>query len=224
MTKAEIISRIIDRITDPWNDSPEDYEDVTPIDIIQATYYLAEYRHEDAENDFNPDDRMPAEATPALYMEAFNCYVRFQKHELRVIRLAEYITENEMVCEYDQYKDDYLANPLKVVPTDWLYTESFPFDMIDDAYPNTMFLITLGQRSPKFNPNHEYCWFDKKAELLFSSDTPFADGVLDAKAFARFILLDADALRYFVDSIIDDDDIPQIFGCTHDELMKEVNY
>ena len=80
MTKAEIVTRIIDRITDPWSESPEDYRFAQPIDMDAAAEYLAMYREDD--KDLDPEDRMPEEATPSLLMEAYNCYIRFQKHKL----------------------------------------------------------------------------------------------------------------------------------------------
>lgn len=77
MTKAEIIDRIIDRMTDPWNDSPDDYKHANPITLAEAEEYLAEYRRDDL--DFEPEDRMPEEATPALLMEAYNAHIQKMK-------------------------------------------------------------------------------------------------------------------------------------------------
>ena len=218
MTKAEIITRIIDRIIDPWTDCPEDYEYAEPITLAEAEELLKHYRYEDSFDDLEPDEKMPEEATPALLMEAHNCNVRYKKRELRISRLAEYITDNEMVCEYTNFMD----NPKEVFPVDWLYTEHFPFTLTDDAYANDMFLITLGQNSPDFNPDHEFCWYDKERHQLHSTDHPFGDGVLDADAFARVVMCDADALGYFLDGLMDDDDIRRVFGCTKHELLKEV--
>lgn len=77
MTKNEIIDRIIDRITDPWNESPDDYKYAIPITLAEAEGYLAEYRKEDLY--FDPEDRMPEEATPALLMEAYNTHIQRMK-------------------------------------------------------------------------------------------------------------------------------------------------
>jgi len=221
MTKAEIISRIIDRITDPWTESPEDYQYAEPIDLDVAKDVLKQYRDDDDDCELDPEDRMPEEATPELLMEAFNCNVRYQKFELRVKRLAEYIKDNEMVCEYDNYyRPEYPDSP-EVLPVDFIW-ESFPFKPIGSMSPdNPLFLIELGRRSKDFDSNKEFAWYDRENNLLHSTDTPFADGVLDAEAFARFVLCDADALGYFLDCIMDDGDILHIFGCTKEELLKE---
>ena len=221
MTKEKIISRIIDRITDPFMESPEDFDDAEPMTIDEARDYLAEYRNED--KDLDPESRMPKQATPALLMEAYNCYINYQKHELRVKRLAEYIADHEMVCEYDNYyRPEYPDSP-EIFPVDFIW-DSFPFKPIGDVSPdNPMFLIELGQRSrTSFNSNHEFCWYDRERNQLYSTNTPFADGVLDAEAFARFVLLDADALGYFLDCIMDENEILHVFGCTVDEIVKEV--
>lgn len=223
MTKTEIISRIIDRITDPWTECPEDYEYAELIDLDEAKDVLKQYRYDDVAYDLDPENRMPEEVTPELLMEAFNCNVRHMKFELRVERLAEYITDNEMVCEYDNYyRPEYPDSP-EVLPVDFIW-DSFPFKPIGDMSPdNPLFLIGLGQRSKtSFNSNHEFCWYDRENNLLHSTDTPFADGILDAEAFARFTLCDAETLGYFLDGIMDDDEIVKVFGCTRDDLLKEV--
>ena len=219
MTKAELITHIIDHITDPWTECPEDYRYADLIDLDTAADVLKQYRED--EEEFDAEDRMSDEVTPELMMEAYNCNVRYQKHELCVSRLAEWLTDNEVVCEYDQYKDDYLDDPLVVVPVDFLFDDGFPFPMIDDSYANPLFLIELGRRSPEFNPNREYCWYDRTKDQLFSSDRPFHDGVIDAEKFARFIIDDSDVLDYFVNCLIDDNDIKHIFGCTKEELTHE---
>lgn len=222
MTKTEIISRIIDRITDPWTESPEDYQYAEPIDLDVAKDVLKQYRDDDDDCELDPEDRMPEEATPELLMEAYNCNIRYQKFELRVKRLAEYIKDNEMVCEYDNYyRPEYPDSP-EVLPVDFIW-DSFPFKPIGDMSPdNPLFLIELGRRSKDFDSNKEFAWYDRENNLLHSTDTPFADGVLDAEAFARFVLCDADALGYFLDGIMDDDEIVKVFGCTRDDLLKEV--
>ena len=159
MTKAEIITRIINRITDPWNDCPECYDGVTPIDIFQATDYLMECRQEDAENNFDPDDRMPDEATPALYMEAYNCYLRFQIRELHIERLTNWIREFGPVCEYINDYAPTLENSPDLVPVDLLGSSStFPFPVRGTDRPDCVTLIGIGQVSRNtFDHGDEYC-------------------------------------------------------------------
>ena len=224
MTKTEIISRIIDRITDPWTESPEDYQYAELIDLDTAKDVLKQYRDDDDDCDLEPDERMPKEATPALLMEAYNCNIRYQKFELRVERLAEYIKDNEMVCEYDNYYKEFSEKKLDVYPVDFIW-DSFPFQPIGDMSPdNPLFLIELGQRSKDFSVNQKFSWYDREHNELHSTNTPFADGILDAEAFARFTLSDKETLDYFVNgNIMTEDDIIHVFGCTADELRKEMN-
>lgn len=224
MTKAEIITRIIDRITDPWTESPEDYQYAELIDLDVAKDVLKQYRDDDDDCELDPEDRMPEDATPELLMEAFNCNVRYQKFELRVKRLAEFITDNEMVCEYDNYYRSEYEDAIEVIPVDFLYNSTrFPFSTHNTENPDIIDMLRIGMNSAKtFNNNHEFCWFDKNNEVLHSSDTPFRDGILDAEAFARFVLCDADSFGYFLDYIMDDDEIMHVFGCTAEDLLKEV--
>lgn len=224
MTKAKLINRIIDRLIDPWTDSPSDYLDAELIDLDTAKDIIRQCREED--DDLEPEDRLPAETTPALMMEAFNCHVRHMKFEARVSNLADFITDNEMVCEYVNYYEPTLENPVTVIPVDCLYnTNRFPFATNNTENPDIIDTLRIGLNSAKtFNSNHEFCWFDKDKEVLHSTNTPFADGILDADAFARFILCDADSFGYFVNCIMLDDDIRSVFGCSKEDLLKEVTF
>lgn len=211
MTKAELISRIVDAMVDPWTDDPEDYLDAQPIyDTEEAKDMLTDLHAYDI--DLEPEDILPDEVTPELVMEAYNCLIRARKHEARITRLAEWITDNNCVCEYVNYYGN-----TDIVPTDLLW-ESFPFD-IGDRTPNPLFLIDLAKRSRNFNSAEEFCFFDKAKDQLVSTNNPFSDGYLDAEAFARFAIDDAETLGYFLDCLMDDEEIADVFGCTKEELI-----
>lgn len=221
MTKAEIITRIIDRITDPWTESPEDYQYAELIDLDVAKDIIAQCREEDY--DLEPEERLPQETTPELMMEAFNCNVRHQKHELQILRLAEYITENEMVCEYTNYYMPTLEHPLDVVPIEFMETaDVFPFSVEGTFNPDYLSILLLGKRSRNtFDPNDEYCWFNEETKQLYSTNAPFHDGVLDAEAFARFALSDRETIKYLIDCM-PETDAEIIFGKSKEEALKEV--
>lgn len=219
MTKAELIERIIDAMVDPYTDCPEDYLYSTPINIYEATDLLCQIRHDEGAMELEPEDCLPLETTPALVMEAYNCLIRARKYEARTQRLAEFITDNECVCEYANYYYPEHEDAIDLVPVDFLW-ENFPFD-IGDRTPNPLFLLDLAKRSKNFNSAEEYCWFDKEKDQLFSTDHPFGDGVLDAEAFARFILGDAEAFGYMFDHIIDEDEAKHILGCTKEAYINE---
>ena len=220
MTKTELTTRIIDRITDPWTDSPEDYADSDLITLQEAEELLRTCREEDRDNFLEPDEKMPEEVTPALLMEVYNCLVRANKHELRVKKLAQFITDNEMVCEYDNYYLPANENAIDMVPVDFLYDGNFPFELDGGYTPDASDILRIGMNSTKtFSFGHEYCWFDKTKDILHSTDHPFGDGILDAEAFARFVMEDRETLEYFVKDIMTDDDITAVFGCTAEELL-----
>lgn len=220
MTKAELITKTIDRITDPWDDCPEDYIYLDPINLETAEEIICQCREEDV--DFDQGDRLPEEVTPEIMMEAYNCNLRKNLFEYRVEQLAWYITQNEMVCEYDNYYKEFSEKKLDVYPVDFIW-ESFPFKTTGDMSPdNPYWLIQLGWSSRNtFCPKDEYCWYDRENDILHSTNTPFADGILDAKAFARFILLDRECLEYIVDDM-SDEDICNIFARTKIELLEEM--
>ena len=221
MNKAELIERTIDALIDPWNDDPNDYLHVDPIDLCQAENILRDVREGEDSAELEPEERLPEAVTPSIMMEAFNCLIRARKFTARVNRLADWLTANECVCEYDQFKDDYLDNPLTVLPTEFLNEDDFPFPIDNGHKPSPLRLIDLGNRSSDFDQDDEFCWYDKERDELVSSDTPFDDGIIDAEALATFILLNADAFGYIFDDIIDEDEAQYILGCTKEEYANE---
>lgn len=219
MTKAELISRTVDAMVDPWTDNPEDYLDATPIyDLEQAKDMLSDLHAYDI--DLEPDEILPDEVTPAIVMEAYNCLIRAKKFEARTERLADWIRENDPVCEYCNYYLPAHEDAIDLCPVDFLCdTDGFPF-LKDD--PSPLDLLCIGMNSRKtFDPQDEYCWFDAELSTLHSTNAPFTDGTLDAEAFARFILLDEETLEYMLDGIIDGKDAEYILGCTKEEYAHE---
>lgn len=200
MTKAELIERIIDTFTDMGSEDPVDTALCNPITLDEATLYLGEYRSTEREN-FEPSEWLPAEVTPELYMEAYNCYIQKCKHDVTAERLAEYFTDGELIDTFNEFLGEYHNESDKLVyPTDFLNEGiEFPFT----EYDLTMLdLINIGQRSPEFDADDDYCWFDNENNQMYSTDTPFADGLIDAKAFAEWILEDEGRIQRIQDKMV----------------------
>ena len=221
MNKAELIEKIIDAMIDPWTDDPEEYIDATPVDLEYARVMLKDLRDNEDDAELEPEERLPEEVTPELVMLAFNCLIRARKHEARVHRLAEYITDNEMVCEYDNYYLPTLEDGIDMIPVDCL-SDTFGSLYLEDA--STLDIMQIGINSQHvFNRNDEYCWLDNENKVLHSTSHPFGDGILDAEAFAEYAMSDEgqDCLDYIMNDIMDDDDFKSVFGCTREEYAKE---
>lgn len=224
MNKAELYERIIDALIDPWTDNPEDYLNATLIDLEYAHVMLKDLRDNEDAADLEPDERLPEDTTPEQIMEAYNCLVRARKHEARVNRLAEYITDNDMVCEYDNYYLPDHHDAVDITPIDFLVgTDRFPFD-IGNNEASVLDMLLIGKNSANtFNPKDEYCWFDADAMTLHSTNEPFRDGTLDAEAFAEYAMSDEgqDCFDYITTEIMDDDDFQSVFGCTKEAFANE---
>lgn len=220
--KAELIEKIVDAMYDPWTDCPEDYLDATPIDLEYAHVMLKDLRDNEDAADLEPDERLPEDVTPELVMLAYNCLIRARKHEARVQRLAEYITDNEMVCEYDNYYLPEHDDAIDMIPVDFLTDGDGLDSFIADTSPLNILMLGINSQHT-FNPKHEFCWFDKEQNVLRSTDHPFGDGILDAKAFAEYIMSDEgqDCFDYIMDDIMDDDEFKSVFGCTREEYANE---
>lgn len=75
MTKAELYERIVGRIVDPFEERETVFE---PITLEEAKVELQEIRTEDADAELEPEECIPAEVTPEILMDAWNCLVRKQ--------------------------------------------------------------------------------------------------------------------------------------------------
>ena len=217
MTKAELTERIVDALIDPWTDDPEEYLDLSPIDLAEAEEFLKEIRINESSADLEPDECLPAEVTPAQVQETWNCLLRARKHEARVARLAEWIEDNDPVCEYVNFYDP----AADMYPVDFLDNDDSSV-LIDGRTMTPLELIELGKRSRDFNSAEEYCFYNKDKDQLISTDNPFSDGFLNAEDFAEFILEDKETFDYMFDGILDDDDTKRVLGCTLEEYRKEV--
>jgi len=96
MTKIELTSALLDYLRDPY-DSVCD-EDIAALDFLtldEARGYLADLRRDEDAADLEPDERLPQEVTPELYMEVFNCEISRCRHNLKVEQLANQLAEEE---------------------------------------------------------------------------------------------------------------------------------
>lgn len=227
MTKEAITARLIDRLIDPCSgrDETEDLACSAPIDLDGARSFLADLRADDDDADMPEDERVPEETTPELLMEVYNCLIRKAQHTLDVQNLAQYITDNEMVCEYDQYRGEFYAEDTDVFPVDSLFNMYHMHDVpfrIGSCAPDVADLIRIGQNSTgTLNlGEQEYYWFDMAHFRLCGTSHPFADGLLDARHFAEYILGPdgKECLNYLLDGCIPDEDVKDVFGCTRQEV------
>ena len=190
MNKIELTERIMDAIIDPWTMDAVDMCDSDLLTLDQADGYLAELRRDEESAELEEDERLPKEVTPELYMEVYNCMVRSARHEMTIRLMADWLTDNEDVADYDQYYAENVPDAIQVLPCDFL-EEQFPFSIEHGNEPDAYELVMLGKNSAAtFNPEDEYCWFDEENWQLFSTDTPFKDGVIDAHEVARYMLED----------------------------------
>ena len=213
MNKAELIERVINTFTDMGSEDPVDTAYANPLTMTEAETYLNEIRAN--EKDYlEQDEWLPAEVTPEIYMEAFNCYLRKCKHDVTVKRLAEFFRDAEMVDAYHEFDGEYISYKDKAVyPTDWL-TEAIEFPFTPDDL-TMLDLITLGQNSPNFDPEKKFCWYDIVNHKLHSTNTPFEDGLIDAKAFAEWILETPGRIEHVKNLCMSSTDIDYIFCFWH---------
>lgn len=205
MKKEELIERIVDTFTNMGSEDPIDTAASNYVSLVEAAMYLSERRAMEAK-DLEPSERLPEEVTPLLYMEALNCYIRKCKYDVTLNHLAEYFTDGELVDTFLEFKGKYHNDKDKTFyPTDFLNEDmEFPFTETDLTMLD---LISIGKRSYDFSPEEEFCWYDEDNNELHSTDTPFKDGLIDAKAFCEWILEDNDRIKrvqsYMVNTQID---------------------
>ena len=209
MNKTELIERIIDTFTDMGSEDPVDTACANELTLSEAKMYLKEIRENEFVN-LEPEDRLPAEVTPELYMEAFNCYLRKCKHDVTARRLAEFIESRELVDLYNEFLGEYVSRTDKLVyPTDWLMERmEFPFTSEDLSMID---LIHIGQNSPDFDPTDDFCWYDSENKQIHSTHHPFSEGLIDALPFAEWILEQPRRIQYTQDWCMINTDIDYVF-------------
>lgn len=224
MNKTQIIDTIIDFIDTPYEERAEDFADITEINIEEAAQYLKDYIQDARCCDDDNAVTAFTEATPEIFMEVWNKLCSNHRLQLITDNLADYITESECVCEYDQFCADYQKDPPRALPVEFLDEfldssdiASFPFHT---ANPLTVAdLMQIGINSAGNDFDHAYVYFNEANMSLFSTDTPFEDGILDARGFAKFLLGNRDALVQFFNSM-DDDEIMKVFGMSESEVLS----
>lgn len=161
-------------------------EDPDFITAQDARYHLDGIRETD------PDVAVPVDLDADDYALIWN-------HEVKVRKLSDFLTENNAVCLYSNYRLDYPNSDPDV----------FPVDFLDHQYCDTLGLSILElfevfRRSQHtFNPNHEYCWYDSTGKTLYSADFPFRDNVIHAEPLARYALEDDSLLSEIRDGWMD---------------------
>lgn len=220
MEKAQIIETIIDFIDAPYEESPESFDDITEINLEEAAQYLKDYIQDARCCDDDNAVTAFTEATPEVFLEAWNKLCSDHRRRLITDNLADYITESECVCEYDQFCADYQKDPPRALPVEFLDISdiaSFPFHTATQL--TVADLIQIGINSAGNNLDHTYAYFNEETMSLYSTDTPFEDGILDARGFAEFLLGNRDALVQFFNSM-DDDEIMKVFGMSESEVLS----
>lgn len=226
MAKDELIEKIVDALIDPWTDNCQDYVDAEDTDLEGAEQILKDIRTNEQDAGLKPEECLPSSVTPELVMEAWNCLVRARKHDAMVERMAEWIEDNDPVCEYENYKSEYENSRRTVYPTDFLFNSydpnDFPFAMKGGILPDHAMLVSIGMHSARsFSFNHTFCWYDQDRAQLFSSDHPFRENIINADAFAAFIVDNADVRDYFIYGVMDDTDVEYVFGKEAVEKLHE---
>lgn len=212
MKKAEIIERIIDSFTAMGSESPEDTATSNFIDREEAEMYLSEQRAMEKISELEPSECFPEEATAEMYMEAWNCYVRKCRHDVQIERLTEWLIDGEQWNTYSWYCEHAQNAVATVVYTDWL-TEDIEWPFETNGTANMLALVVVGMNSrDTFNPEHTFCWYDANKEQLFSSNTPFADGIINAKEIATYAVEHPEDRECMLFGDMDNTDIDYIFG------------
>ena len=216
MNKAELIERIVDTFTGMGSEDPIDTAFCSYLTLEEAKTYLNEYRAME-KADFEPDEWLPEEVTPELWMEANNCYIRKCRHDVLVKRITEWLIEDDPVALYDNYRLDYGENHPEIVPIDFWYN----YDSIADlpfghgnkpTIVDMIELIQIGLNSKGYcNFTHEYICYNEKEKRLSTTNHPFAAGMINPNEFAEYIASTPELLEEIREHYLTDEQIKYIF-------------
>ena len=228
MTKAELTERILEYMIDEGRDDPRDYLDLDPIDIEYAKTMIEDVRTFENECDLEDDERIADLITPELMMEVNNCLIRAKKREARIKQIAEYFEDNHdfLVYSYSYLSDCHpVSAPNDMVPLDFFTDElaegGFYFDTNNRTFTKEEILRIFSNSMSSMDMEDDYiCFHDygREQKMLTLSDPTEA---VDVEDFATLIVDSPDAMAYFVNEIVEDDDlIKKIFDCKKEDLLK----
>lgn len=199
MKKEELIERIVDTFTGMGSEDPIDTAFCNYLTLEEAKTYLDEYRAME-KADFEPDEWLPEEVTPELWMEANNCYIRKCKYDVTVLRIAKWLVDTEPVCLYDDYHVDYNSESPSIESIDYWYNfddvSFFPFGYGKNLNPfDVIELIQIGINSKDTcNFTDNFILYDSKNKVLQTCNKPFGEGIINAMDFAKYIMGTPDVL------------------------------
>ena len=189
MTRKQLKNNIMNICTDPYTDGDQEYEPITSNivpDMLKELFQI----QKDCELD--PDECVPENIEPSLFMELYNEIAAEHNADLRKRRildlLSECIEKECCVCEYDSFLYDFISEyqtklEEQICPMDWLDDEDEPLEL--NALPVSE-LIGMIRNSPRFNMDHEY--YTMKDGKLISTNNPFRDGIVSAKPMACYMI------------------------------------
>jgi len=189
MSYEELKKRIANILEDPYSGYED--EEYTEINLEEARGYLAETLEIQDDCDLDEDERIPEDTTPEVFMQIWNEIAAEHNAKIRkdavIERLAEWITDECCVAEYDSfivgyYREHKVFLP-EVCPMIWIDRDIDPFEL--NAIP-VLEMVQIVRNSPRFNPDHEFYTFT--GNKLISTNNPFEDGIADAKLMATFLV------------------------------------
>ena len=128
-------------------------------------------------------------------------------------RIETYLKENEAVAVNDAYISacGYLDTPSgnpNVFPMSILdVPQTGLFETDERVYPSPLDIMKIYDNSREtFNIQDEYFYYDDVDQILYSSNHPYADGMIDADIIARFcVKYDDDLSDDVIRSILDEE-------------------
>lgn len=122
MTKLELSAALLERLHAPYDQTTDAEIATLPLlTVAQAADYLADLRRDEDAADLAPDERLPKEVTPLLYMEVYNSEIRRCRKAAQQTQPAKpAVTITFLLVEAGRTYD-VTCTPDEVVQTIWLH-------------------------------------------------------------------------------------------------------
>ena len=160
--------RIVENLmTDVWTSSARDYIRFTPEECETQLEEMRKYNI-----DLEPEDRIPDDMTGAEVYELWNEIVEEYWKDLRA-PLREYLLgEGNYDYTFNKYLEACRLN-LGSAPHPWVYCGEIAFRGKDNDAPeySAREFASIARRSPDFDPDKPFYWFD--GNRLHSADNVF---------------------------------------------------
>lgn len=197
MTKAELKSIVENLMVDEWTCTNEDYQHLT---LAECQTSINDIRTLQEEAELSPEECIPEDMTAEELKTIWDEIVNEHWENLRSSAKAFLLGEGNYDYPFNKYIEDFKERN-GYAPHPWIYPKEVPFcgkNCDEEEYTIHQF-AKLAMRSPDYDPDKEFYWYD--GEQLHSVDRIYPD-VIDVDVIVDYCIKNNTGLDYAIEELM----------------------